>query len=55
LEPLPLLLYDLSGEFQANEHEEIKWVTPLDLRQYAFLEADAPIVDTLLKDIYHAP
>lgn len=54
---IDLLAYTVdyvSGEFRANVHEEIKWVMPNELTQYDFPEADKPIVDKLLKDIYHA-
>ncbi len=54
IELLVYKVYHLSGEFKANEHEEIKWVAPSDLSSYEFPEADAPIADKLLKDIYHA-
>jgi 8-oxo-dGTP diphosphatase len=33
----------LSGELHANEHEEIKWVKPEDLKLYDFPAADKPI------------
>jgi 8-oxo-dGTP diphosphatase len=53
IELLVYRVYHLTGEFKANDHEEIKWVTPSDLSSYEFPEADAPVVDKLLKDIYH--
>lgn len=38
----------LLGEvFRLNDHDEIRWVRPEDLRHYAFPEADAPIVRRL--------
>jgi 8-oxo-dGTP diphosphatase len=43
----------ISGEFRAIDHEEIKWVKPSELNLYDFPEADKPIMEKLLKDIYH--
>jgi len=54
IELLAYRVYHLTGEFKTYDHEEIKWVVPSDLSSYDFPEADAPIVDKLLKDIYHA-
>ncbi len=47
---IELLVYRahyLSGEFKANDHAEIKWVAPAELKHYDFPEADAPIVEML--------
>lgn len=43
----------VSGEFKANDHEEIRWVNPNELKNYDFPEADKPIVEMLLKEVYH--
>lgn len=54
--PLELLVYSarhISGEFQALDHDELKWVTPSELDKYAFAKADAKVVKTLMKDRYH--
>lgn len=44
----------ISGIFNLNDHEEIKWVRPADLATYDFPEADQPIVDLLIKEGAHA-
>ena len=54
IELLAYKVYHISGEFKANDHEELKWVTPSDISLYDFPEADAPIVQKLLRDISHA-
>jgi hypothetical protein len=54
--PLELLVYKayhISGEFRALDHDELKWVEPLELAQYDFVKADAKVVKKLVKDIYH--
>jgi 8-oxo-dGTP diphosphatase len=38
----------ISGFFNLNEHEEIRWVKPTDLAKYDFPEADRLIVEKLL-------
>ncbi len=43
----------ISGEFSAREHEEIRWITPGELKEYDLLEADIPIAVNLMKDVYH--
>jgi 8-oxo-dGTP diphosphatase len=51
---IELLVYRaqyVSGEFKAYDHAEIKWVPPGELDTYDFPEADAPIVEKLMKDI----
>ena len=53
LVPIELLAYRVkhfSGEFRVNEHEEIRWVTPSELKLYDFMLADKPIVEILLKN-----
>lgn len=40
----------LSGNFDLNDHEEIRWVRPMDLLSYDFPEADRPIVEILIRD-----
>jgi len=39
----------LSGEFRLNDHDEIRWALPLELKDYDFPEADAPIVKELMQ------
>lgn len=49
---IDLLVYrahHVSGQFAALDHAEIKWVAPRDLGKYDFPEADAPIVEMLMK------
>jgi 8-oxo-dGTP diphosphatase len=38
----------ISGVFNLNDHEEIRWVKPEDLTNYDFPEADKPIVEKLI-------
>lgn len=40
----------ISGVFNLNDHEEIRWVKPGDLIKYEFPDADKPIVEKLMKD-----
>ena len=40
----------MSGVFNLNDHEEIRWVKPADLATYDFPEADKPIVERLIKE-----
>ena len=50
---IKLLVYRttvISGSFELNDHEEIRWVKPADLANYDFLEADRPVVEQLVKD-----
>ncbi len=42
----------ISGVFNANDHEEIRWVKPGDLVDYDFPEAGRPIIEKLVKE-YH--
>jgi 8-oxo-dGTP diphosphatase len=47
-----LLVYQtniISGSFNLNAHDEIRWVKPTDLDSYDFPEADRPIVEILVK------
>lgn len=37
------------GEPTAFEHEELRWVTPRELRNFEFAEADLPIVGDLIR------
>jgi 8-oxo-dGTP diphosphatase len=39
----------LEGEFNPVDHDEIKWISILDQKQYDFAPADIPINDYLLK------
>jgi len=41
----------ISGAFDLNDHEEIRWVEPANLGRYVFLEADKPIVEKLMKEM----
>ena len=55
LVPLELLVYKvrhISGEFQALDHDELKWVGPSELDKYDFVKADVTVVNKLMKDIY---
>ncbi len=36
-----------NGEIKPTEHQAIKWVRPLDMRNYPMPEADIPLVATL--------
>jgi 8-oxo-dGTP diphosphatase len=40
----------VSGFFNLNDHEEIRWLKPADLADYEFPEADRPIVERLIKE-----
>jgi 8-oxo-dGTP diphosphatase len=40
----------ISGIFNLNDHEEIRWVKPTDLDKYDFPEADRPVVESLVKE-----
>lgn len=40
----------ISGVFNLNDHDEIRWVKPADLVNYDFPEADKPIVEKLFKN-----
>lgn len=40
----------ISGFFNLNDHEEIRWVKPADLTKYDFPEADRLIVERLIKE-----
>lgn len=44
--------YVISGVYRLNDHEEIRWVKPEDLKNYDFLEADKAVVEKLLEE-YH--
>lgn len=54
--PLELLVYKvrhISGEFQALDHDELKWVDPSELNKYDFVKADVKVVKKLMKDVYN--
>lgn len=54
--PIELLVYKvryISGEFQALDHDELRWVMPSELNTYDFVKADVRVVKKLMKDIYH--
>ncbi|MDP3730833.1 MAG: 8-oxo-dGTP diphosphatase MutT [Candidatus Omnitrophota bacterium] len=54
LVPIELLAYrvkHLSGDFKVNEHEEIRWVSPSELKLYDFTPADKPIVAILRRNL----
>lgn len=40
----------VSGTFNLNDHEEIRWVEPKDLAYYDFPEADMPLVVKLMRE-----
>lgn len=40
--------YDVNGEIRANEGQQWRWVNLTDLPQYAFPEANQPVVQALL-------
>jgi 8-oxo-dGTP diphosphatase len=42
----------ISGFFNLNDHEEIRWVKPEDLVDYDFPEADRLIVEQLIKEFH---
>ena len=44
----------ISGVFNLNDHDEIRWVQPSELAEYDFPEADKPIVDLLMKENSYA-
>jgi 8-oxo-dGTP diphosphatase len=51
--PIELLAYKvrhLSGDFKVNDHEEVRWVHPSELKLYDFLPADRPVVNMLAKN-----
>lgn len=53
LVPIELLAYRVKhvfGDFKANEHDQIRWVSPSELGSYDFMPADRPIVRMLSKD-----
>ena len=46
-----LLGYDvkyISGDFELNDHSEIKWVFPHEFDQYDFAPADLPIIQKII-------
>jgi len=48
--PIELLAYRvryLSGDFKVREHDQIRWVSPSELKLYNFMPADKPIVELL--------
>jgi 8-oxo-dGTP diphosphatase len=48
IELLVYRAYHVSGQFEAHDHTEIRWVVPKDLGNYDFPEADIPIVEMLM-------
>jgi hypothetical protein len=44
----------ISGVFNLNDHDEIRWVKPIDLISYDFPEADKCVVEKLIKEGGHA-
>lgn len=40
-----------SGKLKMNDHEEIIWVKPAEMKKYKFVKADRKIVKELNKDI----
>ncbi len=43
----------ISGTFTLNDHEEMRWVKPVDLPGYDFSQADRPVVEILLRGASH--
>ncbi|MGD9577389.1 MAG: (deoxy)nucleoside triphosphate pyrophosphohydrolase [Syntrophorhabdus sp.] len=41
----------ISGTFDLNAHDEMRWVKPADLFTYDFPEADRPILERLVKTV----
>ncbi|HOD34797.1 MAG TPA: (deoxy)nucleoside triphosphate pyrophosphohydrolase [Syntrophales bacterium] len=39
----------VSGDFKLNDHDEIRWVLPSELRDYNLAGADVPVADILMK------
>jgi 8-oxo-dGTP diphosphatase len=37
----------VSGEFQARDHDEVRWVSPTEFRRFAFTAPDRPIFEEL--------
>ena len=42
----------LSGELILHDHAEISWVTPQELADYDFPEADVPIIRHIISSLY---
>ena len=42
----------ISGQFQLNAHDEIKWVSIDEFNKYDFAEADIPFIKKLSREIY---
>lgn len=40
----------ISGNFQLQEHDEIRWVAPSELLSYDFAEADIPICQKVMEE-----
>ena len=40
----------ISGEIQMLEHNDIKWITPQEIRDYAFCPADKTILEKIEKE-----
>jgi 8-oxo-dGTP diphosphatase len=39
----------ISGDFNLNDHDEIRWVLPSELGRYNLAGADVPVADILMK------
>jgi len=39
----------MSGDFKLNDHDEIRWVSPSELKRYDLAGADVPVADILMK------
>ena len=39
----------ISGDFNLNDHDEIRWVLPSELGRYDLAGADVPVADILMK------
>jgi len=49
---IELLVYRATyvrGVFKLNDHDEIRWVLPSELKGYDLAGADVPVADTLIK------
>ena len=40
----------ISGDFQLQEHDEVRWVLPSELLSYDFAEADIPICKKVMEE-----
>lgn len=45
---LGYMVEHISGEFQLNDHDEIRWISITDFDKYDFAEADIPLIEKLI-------